>query len=103
MSVPVLTARQVPCTRRRRMSPGGAIKEEGPGAPTARHGGCSSDAGHSCPVASASADTTLNIVPHGNVGPGVPWATAPGILPADTQAKMYDRITPLFRNITPDV
>ena len=55
------------------------------------------------PVASASADTTLNIVPHGNVGPGVPWATAPGILPADTQAKMYDRITPLFRNITPDV
>ncbi len=55
------------------------------------------------PVASASADTTLNIVPHGNVAPGVPWATAPGILPADTQAKMYDRITPLFRNITPDV
>ncbi|MCW3004146.1 MAG: penicillin acylase family protein [Conexibacter sp.] len=48
----------------------------------------------------ASADTTLNIIPHGNVGPGVPWATAPGILPADTQAKMYDRITPLFRNVT---
>src|SRR6476469_1985914 len=55
------------------------------------------------PTASASADTTLNIVPHGNEAPGVPWATAPGILPADTQAKMYDRITPLFRNITPDV
>ena len=49
---------------------------------------------------SASADTTLNIVPHGNEAPGVPWASAPGILPADTQAKMYDRITPLFRNIT---
>jgi acyl-homoserine lactone acylase PvdQ len=48
----------------------------------------------------ASADTTLNIVPHGQVGPGVPWASTPGILPADTQAKMYDRITPLFRNIT---
>jgi acyl-homoserine lactone acylase PvdQ len=55
------------------------------------------------PVASASADTTLNIVPHGNEAPGVPWATAPGILPADTQAKMYDRITPLFRNVTDDV
>jgi acyl-homoserine lactone acylase PvdQ len=55
------------------------------------------------PVASASADTTLNIVPHGNEAPGVPWATTPGILPADTQAKMYDRITPLFRNITDDV
>ncbi len=54
-------------------------------------------------VASASADTTLNIVPHGNEAPGVPWATAPGILPADTQAKMYDRITPLFRNVTDDV
>jgi acyl-homoserine lactone acylase PvdQ len=52
---------------------------------------------------SASADTTLNIVPHGQQAPGVPWATAPGILPADTQAKMYDRITPLFRNITDDV
>ena len=53
--------------------------------------------------ASASADTTLNIVPHGNEGPGVPWASTPGILPADTQAKMYDRITPLFRNIGDDV
>src|SRR4051812_38391669 len=51
----------------------------------------------------ASADTTLNIIPHGNQAPGVPWATTPGILPADTQAKMYDRITPLFRNITDDV
>ncbi|MCZ4491355.1 MAG: penicillin acylase family protein [Conexibacter sp.] len=51
----------------------------------------------------ASADTTLNIIPHGNQGPGVPWAGTPGILPADTQAKMYDRITPLFRNITDDV
>jgi acyl-homoserine lactone acylase PvdQ len=51
----------------------------------------------------ASADTTLNVIPHGNQGPGVPWAGQPGILPADTQAKMYDRITPLFRNITDDV
>jgi acyl-homoserine lactone acylase PvdQ len=55
------------------------------------------------PASSALADTTLNIVPHGNEGPGVPWASTPGILPADTQAKMYDRITPLFRNITDDV
>jgi acyl-homoserine lactone acylase PvdQ len=52
------------------------------------------------PTASAAADTTLNIVPHGQVAPGVPWASTPGVLPADTQAKMYDRITPLFRNIT---
>lgn len=51
----------------------------------------------------ASADTELNIVPHGNEAPGVPWASAPGILPADTQAKMYDRITPLFRDVTDDV
>src|SRR5690242_10633481 len=50
--------------------------------------------------ATAMADTTLNIVPHGNEAPGVPWAGMPGILPADTQAKMYDRITPLFRNVT---
>jgi acyl-homoserine lactone acylase PvdQ len=55
------------------------------------------------PVTSAAADTTLNVVPHGNEAPGVPWATAPGILPADTQAKMYDRITPLFRDVTDDV
>ncbi len=49
---------------------------------------------------SASAATTLNVIPHGQVAPGVPWAGTPGILPADTQAKMYDRITPLFRDIT---
>jgi len=55
------------------------------------------------PAASASADTTLNVVPHGNQGPGVPWASVPGMLPADAQAKMYDRITPLFRNIGDDV
>ncbi|WCB96672.1 hypothetical protein DSM104299_05437 [Baekduia alba] len=55
------------------------------------------------PAASAVADTTLNVVPHGNETPGVPWATAPGILPADTQAKMYDRITPLFRDIDENV
>jgi acyl-homoserine lactone acylase PvdQ len=48
----------------------------------------------------ASAETALNIVPHGQQAPGVPWATTPGILPADTQARMYDRITPLFRNVT---
>jgi acyl-homoserine lactone acylase PvdQ len=54
-------------------------------------------------ASSAAADTTLNIVPHGNEAPGVPWATVPGVLPADTQAKMYDRLTPLFRNVTDDV
>lgn len=54
-------------------------------------------------TASAPAKTMLNIVPHGNRAPGVPWASTPGILPADTQAKMYDRITPLFRNVGDDV
>jgi acyl-homoserine lactone acylase PvdQ len=47
-----------------------------------------------------SAETALNIVPHGEQAPGVPWAKEPGILPADTQARMYDRLTPLFRNVT---
>ena len=54
-------------------------------------------------AASATRPTTLNIVPHGNEAPGVPWAAAPGMLPAETQAKMYDRITPLFRGVTDDV
>lgn len=51
-------------------------------------------------VPAASAKTMLNVVPHGNRTPGVPWATTPGILPADTQARMYDRLTPLYRNVT---
>ena len=49
---------------------------------------------------SASAETALNVVPHGEVAPGVPFASTPGILPADTQARMYDRLTPLFRDVT---
>ncbi len=52
---------------------------------------------------SASGKTMLNVVPHGQQAPGVPWASTPGILPADTQARMYDRITPLFRNVTDEV
>ena len=48
----------------------------------------------------AAADTTLNIVPWGAGEPGVPWATSPGVLPLETQALMYDRLTPLFRNVT---
>src|SRR3954453_5700144 len=47
---------------------------------------------------SASAETALNVVPHGQRAPGVPWAGVPGMLPADAQARMYDRLTPLFRN-----
>jgi len=50
---------------------------------------------------SASAGTQLNIVPHGQAETGAPWLTAPGILPAKTQAEMYNRLTPLFRNIGP--
>ena len=48
----------------------------------------------------AQAATRLNVIPHGQRAPGVPWGSTPGMLPADTQARMYDRITPLFRNVT---
>src|SRR5689334_3771603 len=51
-------------------------------------------------VAPAHAVTTLNIIPHGQTEPGVPWAGIPGMLPADAQARMYNRITPLFRDVT---
>ncbi|MCW3012035.1 MAG: penicillin acylase family protein [Solirubrobacterales bacterium] len=54
-------------------------------------------------AAPAQATTELNIIPHGQAEPGAAWLTAPGILPADTQAKMYDRLTPLYRDITPAV
>src|SRR5215207_832384 len=53
--------------------------------------------------AAASATTELNVIPHGQHEPGVAWATVPGMLPADAQALMYDRLTPLGRNITPAV
>jgi acyl-homoserine lactone acylase PvdQ len=48
----------------------------------------------------ASAATTLNVIPHGQWEPGVPWGSTPGMLPAQTQAQMYDRLTPLFRDVT---
>jgi acyl-homoserine lactone acylase PvdQ len=48
----------------------------------------------------AGAATTLNIIPHGQWEPGVSWGSAPGLLPAQTQAQMYDRLTPLFRDVT---
>jgi acyl-homoserine lactone acylase PvdQ len=48
----------------------------------------------------ASADTELNVIPHGQHEPGVPWASQPGMLPANAQALMYDRLTPLGRNVT---
>ncbi|MGZ6705772.1 MAG: penicillin acylase family protein [Solirubrobacteraceae bacterium] len=47
----------------------------------------------------AAAVTTLSVIPHGQFEPGVPWANTPGLLPADTQAQMYNRLTPLFRNV----
>ncbi len=50
---------------------------------------------------SASAGTQLNIVPHGQSQPGVSWLSEPGILPAQTQAEMYNRLTPLFRDVGP--
>ena len=48
----------------------------------------------------AGAATTLNVIPWGQGEPGVSWASAPGMLPAQTQAQMYDRLTPLFRDVT---
>ena len=50
--------------------------------------------------ATAGATTMLNVVPHGQSEPGVPWANTPGLLPNDSQARMYDRLTPLFRKVT---
>ena len=51
----------------------------------------------------AQATVELNIIPHGQAEPGASWLTAPGILPAETQARMYDRLTPLYRDIGPNV
>jgi len=48
----------------------------------------------------AAAATTLNVIPWGQGEPGASWASAPGMLPAQTQAQMYDRLTPLFRDVT---
>jgi acyl-homoserine lactone acylase PvdQ len=50
--------------------------------------------------ATAAATTELNVIPHGQHEPGAAWASSPGILPANTQALMYDRLTPLGRNVT---
>ena len=52
-------------------------------------------------AAPAQATVELNVIPHGQGEPGAAWLTAPGILPVDTQAKMYDRLTPLYRDIGP--
>jgi acyl-homoserine lactone acylase PvdQ len=53
--------------------------------------------------ASAAAETELNVIPHGQHEPGAAWATLPGMLPANAQALMYDRLTPLGRNVTDPV
>src|SRR5919107_741854 len=50
--------------------------------------------------AGAAARTELNVIPHGQGEPGVAWAGVPGMLPANAQALMYDRLTPLGRNVT---
>ena len=47
----------------------------------------------------ASAEQALNIIPQGQSQPGSPWLTTPGMLAADAQAKMYNRLTPLYRDI----
>jgi acyl-homoserine lactone acylase PvdQ len=50
--------------------------------------------------AAASAETELNVIPHGQQELGVAWAKTAGMLPANAQALMYDRLTPLGRNVT---
>jgi acyl-homoserine lactone acylase PvdQ len=50
--------------------------------------------------AGAGATTEVNIIPHGQQEPGVAWAGAAGMLPANAQALMYDRLTPLGRNVS---
>jgi len=47
----------------------------------------------------ASAETALNVIPQGQSQSGVSWLTAPGMLPAQAQARMYNRLTPLYRDI----
>ena len=48
----------------------------------------------------ATAATTLNIIPHGQGEPGVSVGHGSRHAAADTQARMYDRLTPLFRDVT---
>ncbi len=51
--------------------------------------------------ATAGAATELNVIPHGQQEPGVAWAhDARGCCPPNAQALMYDRLTPLGRNVT---
>jgi acyl-homoserine lactone acylase PvdQ len=42
--------------------------------------------------------TALNIIPSGQADPGE--TLAPGVLPNDTQAQMYNALTPLFNHVT---
>ena len=53
-------------------------------------------------VAKDYATTALNIIPSGQLQPGelIPGAPAGAILPNETQAKMYDGLTPLGANVT---
>jgi hypothetical protein len=54
-------------------------------------------------VAPARAATEVNVVPHGQGEPGVPWAGLAGMLPPQAQALMYDRLTPLGANVPDSV
>ena len=47
----------------------------------------------------AGAATEVNVVPHGQGEPGVPWAALTGMLPPQAQALMYDRLTPLGADV----
>src|ERR1700722_19036638 len=44
------------------------------------------------------AQTALNIIPSGQADPGE--TLLPGVLPNDTQAQMYNALTPLFNHVT---
>ena len=53
-------------------------------------------------AASATADTTLNIVPHGNEAPGVPWASTPGILQLPVTALLFRQHGMKVATVGPD-
>jgi acyl-homoserine lactone acylase PvdQ len=59
---------------------------------------CAAPAALAANVPKDYSSTALNIIPSGQADPGE--ALAPGTLPNDTQAQMYNALTPLFNHVT---
>ena len=53
-----------------------------------------------CTPAAAAGQAQLNVAPWGQHEPGVAWGSLAGMVPSTGQALMYDRLTPLGRNVT---